>query len=124
MSKINEDAKPGAPCAGLFCLQWYTQFMTLILELTPAEEARLAAAARLNRTEPALLVKQLVAECLPLLDYKNGVFLDAQERERIAGILAAEGSFADDSWDAVAELHRDRQIDKAKEEAWAKEYMT
>ncbi len=96
--------------------------MTLILELTPAEEKRLAAAARLNGTEPALLIKQLVAEHLPLLDYKNGVFLDAEERERIARILAAEGSFADESWDGVAELHRDRQIDKAKEEAWAREY--
>lgn len=95
--------------------------MTLTLELSPAEEARLAAAARLNGMEPALLLKQLVAEHLPLLDYKNGVFLDAQERERIARILATEGSFSDVPV-SVEDLHRERQADKAKEEAWAKEY--
>ena len=92
--------------------------MTLTLELTPAEEARLVAAARLNGTEPAALAKKLVTEHLPSL--QNGVLAAVQEQERIARIRAATGSFADDSWDSVAELHRDRQADKAKEEAWAR----
>ena len=90
--------------------------MTLILELTPAEEARLAAAQ--NGLEPAALAKKLVTEHLPAL--QNGASAAVQEQERIARIHAATGSMADDSWDSVAELHRDRQADKAKEEAWAK----
>lgn len=94
--------------------------MTLILELTPAEEARLAAAAAQNGLEPAALAKKLVTEHLPAL--QNGALAAVQEQERIARIRAATGSMADD-WDSVAELHRDRQADKAKEEAWAKEYM-
>ena len=94
--------------------------MTLTLELTPAEEARLAAAAAQNGLAPAALAKQLVTEHLPAL--QNGASAAVQEQERIARIRAATGSMTDDSWDSVAELHRDRQADKAKEEAWAKEY--
>ena len=96
--------------------------MTLILELTPAEEARLAAAARLNGLEPAMLAKKLLTEHLPPAPNGNGTSAALQEQERIARIRATTGSMADDTWDGVAELHRERQIDKAKEEAWIKEY--
>ena len=65
--------------------------MTLTLELTPAEEARLAA-ARLNGMEPALLIKHLVAEHLPLLDYRNGIFLDAQESASPVSLLPRAAS--------------------------------
>ncbi len=94
--------------------------MTLILELSPAEEASLAAAAAESGLAPAVLARQIVTEHLPAL--QNGALAAAREQERIARIRALTGCMADDSWDAVAELHRDRQIDKAKEEAWAKEY--
>src|SRR5438067_978851 len=39
--------------------------MTLTIELTPVEEARLAVAAKREGIEPAALVKRLVAEHLP-----------------------------------------------------------
>ena len=95
--------------------------MTLTLELTPAEEAHLAAAAAQNGLEPAALAKKLVTEHLSAL--QNGALAAVLEQERIARILAAEGSFADVPV-SVEDLHRERQADKAKEEAWAKEYMT
>lgn len=94
--------------------------MTLTLELSPAEEARLAAAAAQNGLEPAALAKKLVTEHLPAL--QNGASAAVQEQERIARILAAEGSFSHFTA-SVDDLHRERQADKAKEEAWIKEYM-
>ena len=39
--------------------------MTLVLELSSEEEARLAAASRLHGTDPATYAKQLVTEQLP-----------------------------------------------------------
>ena len=39
--------------------------MTLTIDLTPAEEARLAAAARRTGAEPAEVMRKLVAEHLP-----------------------------------------------------------
>lgn len=95
--------------------------MTLTLELTPAEEARLAAAAAQNGLEPAALAKKLVTEHLP--PAQNGAAAAVQEQERIARIRAGRGSFSDVPV-SVEDLHRERQADKAKEEAWAKEYMT
>ena len=105
--------------------------MTLILELSPAEEASLAAVAAESGLAPAVLARQIVTEHLPALQngalqngaLQNGRWPPCGSRSASPEFLAAEGSFADDSWDSVAELHRDRQIDKAKEEAWAKEYM-
>ena len=41
--------------------------MTLTIELTPTEEARLTAAARQAGLEPAELARKLVAEHLPLV---------------------------------------------------------
>ena len=94
--------------------------MTLTLELSAAEEARLAAAARLNGLEPAALAKQLVTDHLPAL--QNGTSADVQEQERIARIRAARGSMGHVPGATVEDLHRERQADKAKEEAWIKEY--
>ena len=39
--------------------------MTLTIDLSPAEEARLEAAARQKGLEPAAIIKQLVSERLP-----------------------------------------------------------
>jgi len=69
--------------------------MTLTLELTPAEEKRLAAAAQLNGLEPAALAKKLVTEHLPVL--QNGASAAAQEQERIARIRAMTGCMANES---------------------------
>lgn len=93
--------------------------MTLTLELSPAEEARLAAAAAQNGLEPAALATQIVTEHLPAL--QNGALAAVLEQERIARIRAATGSFSHFSA-SVDDLHRERQADKAKEEAWIKEY--
>ena len=94
--------------------------MTLTLDLTSAEEARLVAAAELDGMEPAALAKKLVTEHLPAL--QNGALAAVLEQERIARIRAATGSMAHIPV-SVEDLHRERQADKAKEEAWIKEYL-
>ena len=88
--------------------------MTLTIELSPAEQARLTDAARQTGLEPVELVKQWVAERLP-------VPMEPEEEARIARIWAAVGSMAYVPV-GVEDLHRERQADKEKEEQWIAGY--
>lgn len=90
--------------------------MTLTIELSPAEQARLTDAARRTGLEPADLVKQWVAERLR-------VPMEAEEEARIARIKASRGSLAPLGSGLVEELHRERQADKEKEEQWIAGYL-
>ena len=92
--------------------------MTLTLELSPAEQARLTDAARQTGLEPADLVKQWVAERLPAFTEA-----EAQEAARVARIKASRGSLAHLGSGMVEELHRERQVDKEKEEQWIAGYL-
>ncbi len=92
--------------------------MTLTIDLSPTEQARLTAAARQTGLEPAALAKRLVTEHLPNEEKNAGSALDTRDRseqERIAAILAARGSMAYVGV-TVDDLHRERQADKQKEE--------
>ena len=93
--------------------------MTLTLELSPAEQARLTDAARRTGLEPAELAKKWVAERLP-----SDPEADAREQARVARIKAARGSLAHLGGGSMVEaLHRERQADKEKEEQWIAEYV-
>jgi len=92
--------------------------MTLTLELSPAEQARLTDAARQTGLEPADLVRQWVTERLPA-----PTEAEAQEAARVARIKAARGSLAHLGSGMVEELHRERQADKEKEEQWIAGYL-
>ncbi len=89
--------------------------MTLTIDLSPAEQARLTDAARQTGLEPAALAKKLVTEHLPQVFQEK----DTREQARIATIMASVGSMAHVG---VEDLHRERQADKAKEEQWIAEY--
>jgi hypothetical protein len=54
--------------------------MTLSIDLTPDQEARLTAFARRKGLEPAALAKKLVTDHLPLSDSLNGMELSPEER--------------------------------------------
>ena len=54
--------------------------MTLTIDLTPAEEARLAAAARRQGAGLADVMKQLVTEHLPPAERESSVELTEQEK--------------------------------------------
>lgn len=55
--------------------------MTLIIDLTPSEEAQLSAAARESGLAPAELVKNLVKEHLPVVPAIDEEALDTNLRE-------------------------------------------
>ena len=57
--------------------------MTLMIDLTPAEEARLAAAARREGLEPTELARKLVTEHLPPV-LENESEVDAENAAAIA----------------------------------------
>lgn len=83
--------------------------MTLTIDLSPIEQARLTAAARQSGLAPDVLAKRLVTDHLPL------VMSPINEEDRIAQIRAGMGSFAPVDV-TVEDLHRERQVDKAAEE--------
>ena len=83
--------------------------MTLTINLSPTEQARLSAAARQSGLAPDVLAKRLVTDHLPpIMSLTN-------EEDRIARIQAGMGSFAHVDV-MVEDLHRERQVDKAAEE--------
>ena len=88
--------------------------MTLTIDLTPAEQARLAAAARQTGMEPAALAKQLVTDHLPTDSASLSASAAVREQNRIATILAAQGSLAH-VLVTVDDLHHERQRDKQGE---------
>lgn len=85
--------------------------MTLMIDLSPIEQARLTAAAKRTGLEPSVLAKKLVTEHLPPEE-------SAREQARIAAIYAAVGSMAHIGV-GTDDLHRERQADKEKEEQCA-----
>ncbi len=54
--------------------------MTLMIELTVDQEARLNAFARHKGLEPVVLATKLVTDQLPLADILNGATLSPEER--------------------------------------------
>ena len=79
--------------------------MTLTIDLTPAEEARLAAAARRTGAEPADVMRKLVAEHLPPAEQEAR---GQEPRGSAADLL--RGWLRDEATDDPA------QIQKAQEE--------
>ena len=99
----------------LFNELWYNPGMTLILNLSSAEEARLAAAARQAGLAPDALLKSLLND-LPLnpeADPAPQISQQASARE--AAIRAARGSMAYVGA-SVEDLHQQRQADKNREQ--------
>lgn len=97
--------------------------MTVIIDLSPEEQAWLMSTARQAGTEPATLAKRFVTSQMPpqwsnSLTEKEAV--EANEQKRRAAIFAAQGSFAYLGV-SVDDLHRERQKDKLKEEAEARQ---
>ena len=95
--------------------------MTVVIDLSPAEQAWLTSTARQAGTEPAILAKQFVTSQMPpqwgsSLTEKET--LESREQKRRDAIFAAQGSFAHLGV-SVDDLHRERQKDKQKEEAEA-----
>lgn len=91
--------------------------MTLTIDFTPTEEARLDAAARQEGIDSATLVKKLVNNLPPATAQA------ASEQARIAAIHAARGSMAHLGV-TVEDLHRERQADKNCEEQLGKKPKT
>ncbi len=89
--------------------------MTLTIDLTPAEQARLTAAALRTGLEPTVLAKQLVTDHLPIDSDAASASAATREQDRIAAIYAARGSMARLGV-SVDDLHRERQSDKRNEE--------
>ncbi len=86
--------------------------MTLTIDLSPIEQARLTAAARQSGLAPDVLAKRLVTDHLP------PVMSPTDEEDRLARIRAGMGSLAHVDV-TVEDLHRERQADKAAEERTA-----
>ena len=86
--------------------------MTLTIDLSPTEQARLTAAARQSGLAPDVLAKRLVTDHLP------PVISPPDEEDRVARIRAGMGRFAHVNV-TVEDLHRERQADKAAEESAA-----
>ena len=110
--------KPDAVCAGLFAVGYTCDIMTLTIDLSPTEQARLTAAAMQTGLEPAAFAKKLMSEHLPPFqneaDVSNVSPADGREQVRIAMIKAAQGSLAHVKV-SVEDLHRERQTDKQRE---------
>lgn len=94
--------------------------MTVTLHLTPAEEAKLAEAARQEGIAPDALLKRIVNR----LPFSPSVSFSEPKDEtgtREAVISAALGSLAHVGA-SVEDLHRERQADKAREEQQVQEH--
>ena len=98
--------------------------MTLTIELTPEEEARLENLARLWGLEAAECVRQLLTAHLPPLtthegtDARRSASLTERDPTLVARVRSIRGKFAHTAGDTLAseQLHRERQTDKEKEE--------
>jgi hypothetical protein len=105
----------------------------LTIDLTPAEEAQLAEAARQRGVAPAEFARQLLREHLPPYQKQNGAHavgppqnVTVQERdpELVARVKSIRGKFAHQGEELATELlHRERQADKQKEEEMIRRYL-
>jgi hypothetical protein len=97
--------------------------MTVTIELTPGQEAQLTEAALQTGVEPQELVQRLVTQHLPEVVSRPNVAAPpdgTQERdpERVALVRSIRGKYAHTAkMPGTEELHRERQRDKAREEA-------
>src|SRR5437016_5069902 len=94
--------------------------MTLIVELTPNEEARLQEAARRQRVEPSELIHTLISNYLPQVDTSSEQVFDTtnkpvRDTELAARVRNLRGSLVHLSV-GTEDLHRERQSDKSGEE--------
>lgn len=62
--------------------------MTLTIELSPEEEARLREAARRQGLDAAALARKLVTERLPVTDVSTGSAKELSPQERVRALLA------------------------------------
>lgn len=74
--------------------------MTLVIELTPEEEARLAAAAAQRGVEPAELARTIMAEHLPSVDNET----EAERRKNAASIALLQSWLDEDATDDPEEI--------------------
>lgn len=91
--------------------------MTLHIELTPEQEARLAAAARQRGLDPVALARELLAESLPELPSPvNGDGAGGKKRdpELVARIRSIRGKYAHVGA-TTEDLHQERQADKERD---------
>lgn len=88
--------------------------MTLILDLTRAEQERMTVAAEQTGTDLAGLVHRFVAELPPVREWQDR---DRKDPEVVARIRSVRGKFAGSAAGVASEeLHRERQVDKRQEE--------
>ena len=77
--------------------------MTITIELTPSQEARLAAEAQREGSDPAKVVERLVLDHLPALSAATGrdpmLALFAKWDEEDAGMTSAEVSEENRTWE-------------------------
>ena len=94
--------------------------MTLTLHLLPEVEARLRALAQARGVDPANVAEQLLQTYLPAVTLKspaNGETPTERDPAFVAVVKSIRGKFAHTATDSATEaLHRERQIDKVREE--------
>ena len=91
--------------------------MTLQIELTQEQEARLTAAARREGLPPEELARKLLSDQLPnpTAIHGDAPRLRLREDDRIARVHGIRGKYAHVGA-TTEELHRERQADKEREE--------
>ena len=90
--------------------------MTLIIELTSIEEARLQAASQKRGVEPGEYARQLIADLPPGSSAPPKKAGMERDPELVARVKSLRGKYAHLGV-TTQDLHRERQEDKAKEEA-------
>ncbi|MDQ2686751.1 MAG: hypothetical protein M3Y28_02675 [Armatimonadota bacterium] len=88
--------------------------MTLTLDLTRAEQERMAGTAEQAGTDLAGLVHRFVAELPPVRERK---IRERKDPEVVARVRNIRGKFAGTAAEVASEeLHRERQADKRQED--------
>ncbi len=94
--------------------------MTLTLHLLPEVEARLRALAQARGVDPVNVAEQLLQTYLPAVTFKspaNGETPTERNPAFVAVVKSIRGKFAHTAIGSATEiLHRERQIDKVREE--------
>ena len=94
--------------------------MTLTLHLPPEVEARLRALAQARGVDPVNVAEQLLQTYLPAVTFQspiNGKTPTERDPAFVTVVKSIRGKFAHTATGSATEaLHRERQIDKVREE--------
>ncbi|SRR5258708_17977951 len=95
--------------------------MTLIIELNPVEEERISAAAEREGIAPSELAKRVLATHLPQIGTAantngQGPVKSKRDPAHVAQVRKIRGKFAHSEPLASDELHRERQLDRERED--------